>query len=350
MIITLFIKRKYSTGGYSHSDENYEEYSCEFDNLESAFLIQFKTANPRLFPYDTQKEIDQARVKKLDEMLAKLKNELETKFKLREHYHFKINREEQYRYQSYSTPNISNSTVTITASGIKEICYRAIQASLLSVKDIPAEILPRIAAPAPQSINLKSVNIPEETLDYYQAMLYLDQYIFSQPRRMHSEKAGIINFVEAIFKKVKNTDDLCKLYDYITLGNNKEKINIHYHNISDTIFFWKSNTSSWQTMISNIRKHAYSTFIDEVNKKEIVEKELRPLDIYSEDGTNTTPHPQDQLAYFRKYNKQKLFTEHRTNNPLSFIYNTKTTKAINRNIAKLEEISDKVTFEPIAIR
>jgi hypothetical protein len=350
MFISLFINinRKYCTG-YINIDPDYEEYFWEFDKIEGSLQIQFKTANQRAFPYDNQKEIEQARTIKRNEMLAKLEKELVNKFRLRKNYHFKINREDKDYFLSYDMPNTNEYTITITARGIKEICYRAIQATQLSVKDLPAEILPTIDAPASQVINLKSVNIPEVTLDYYQALLYLDQYIFSQPKRLHSEKSDIIKFIEALFLKVKNTDDLCKLYNYISLKNNKEKINIPYHNFSDTILFWKSNTNSWQTMVANLRKHAYATLIAEVNNKEIVEKEVPHVNISPEPIENSNLLPQDQLAYLRKYHKQKLFTEHRTNNPLSFIYNTKTSQDINRNIDLLEEKSDQVIFETTAI-
>lgn len=349
MFLTLFKNRKFNNGK-APNEQDLEEYSWQFDHTGN-IIIYWNTASLIAFtsPFDTPAEREQARANKLSSMLEKLEKELQDKFNLRKNLHYFIN-EKNEEHIFYSSRNKTKGyTVTITARGIKEICYHTLQTSQLTLKDIPAEILSPNAATAPINIDLKSSNLIAGSLNYYQAMLYLDKYIFSQPRKPHSEKDDIIKLVETIFLKVENTDDLCKLYDYITLPQNKDKINIHLHNIADTIFFWKSNTKSWQAMMTKIRLHAYQTLITEANNKQIVEEARNFIPPIILADQNTKPYPEDQLAYLKKYRNRKLFNEHKTNNPLSFMYNTKTTQDMDRKIAQLKKMADKIVVDSITL-
>ncbi len=349
-IFELLKQRKYNNGK-APNDKDYESYYWVFNPIDQSLEIHLTTPNHFAFSVYSVEERISAQTKKQQQMLEKLEHTLIKTLNLRKSLHFKITQSESEEiYLIRSNPQKYHKfTMTITDKGIKEICYQAIQASKLKANEIPNELLPPIAALAPNLVDLNTINIPQDSLDYFQALLYLDQYIFNHPKKSHPEKAQIIKIVETIFLKVKNTDDLCKLYDYINLKNNKEKINIHLHNIADTIFFWKSNTKSWQSMLTTIRSHAYNTLIAEANDKTIVETATPYLAIPPLEAQDMKPHPHDQLSYLKKYRNQKLFTDHKTNNPFCFIYNTKTTQDMDNKINMLEQLSDMITTEKITL-
>lgn len=101
---------------------------------------------------------------------------------------------------------------------------------------------------------------PESMTEDY-ATSYLNAIIFKQRLQEYGNKVKIIDEVYITFMKIKDIDALCNLFDYITSGKNKPKINLHQNEWLDWLCIFKENTEHYKMLIESIRAYAYDLLL-----------------------------------------------------------------------------------------
>jgi hypothetical protein len=142
--------------------------------------------------------------------------------------------------------------------------------------------------------------------DINSAKNYLSQRIFSLVNVNYDDKSTYVSTVESAFRQLIDyykvqplnqkfsateiINQLCDLYDYINLPENKDKINIHKNpNLDNKLGI--INTSSWQKMVGVIREMSLTILFEEAEKLQ----------------------PASRADYLQDYCYRYLFKEHRSN-------------------------------------